>query len=109
MTPEQRDEVRENAERLVQNHKYGCANATDREMGFARAVLAYVPPADVQTPEGYALRRYVNGIDLINGASHGDCSDQGAPAAELTIDDAERLAWALLAAVAKAREKDVAP
>ncbi len=94
MTAEERDRIRAHAAR-------GVRLCTGSECGVecrtSHAVIAYVPPGDVTPPAGYAIRRYASGLIAI---------DDGL-VMEMTIGvrqaDAERLAWALLAAVHAAR------
>lgn len=98
MTPAERDEIRKHAERL---RRVCSGSECSVECRTHRAVLAYVPPGDVQAPAGITIKRNLRGEFVFQVAGY---EDDGATAILLPdADHAERLAWAVLAEVAQAR------
>lgn len=105
MTPDMRDGVRWSANAVMEHRGYPSADddhAAPMAVLVARAVLAFVPPGDVQAPEGWTIApgSLYGGEPTLDITAPGHRNGLGA---WLRYADAERLAWALLAAVADAR------
>lgn len=92
MTPAERDAVRYLARCIVD-----CETPIRGRRELARAVLAFVPPDGAGPPPG--MRVFYDGQIKIY-----DHRERKGPTLILDDTDSERLAWALLAAVAKARD-----
>lgn len=98
MTPAERDLAIASAGAFVR----GATKRLQSAGECARAVLAFVPPGDVQAPADLAIERKGDVLAIrVVGTNIMLCVHGNA--------DAERLAWALLAAIATARTHVPAP
>ena len=109
MRPEQRDKVRWCSDAAIFAAESVGEGDAER-LDIDRAIIAFCPPGDAKPPRGYTV---VGGdrITLAIGDADNDDDEGGYvnASAEMTIADAERLAWALLAEVARVRSLTTKP